>query len=95
MNIRTPSARGTDPESSHLAAERITQSGKRSSQQDEAVRLVTSYPGHTAAELAEFSRLDRYQLSRRLPEIERIHVHKGSMRECRILGSQCVTWWPL
>ena len=95
MNITMPNSRTTDPITSHIAGEAITQSGKRFNQQAEALRLVSSYPGHTAAELAEFSRLDRYQLSRRLPELEHIRIKKGDMRLCRILDSQCVTWWPV
>lgn len=94
MNIQTPNARNTDPLSSHIAGENITRSSKRSSQQEEALRLVKSYPGHTAAELAKFSLLDRYQLNRRLPELVGIYIQKGAMRECRILGSTCVTWYP-
>lgn len=91
----TPAARSTDPQSSHLAAEKITRNGTRASQQQEVVRLVTDYPGHTSAELARRSgRLDRWQIARRLPECAPVYVQRGKMRICRVTGNKCITWWP-
>lgn len=94
MNIQTPAARNTDPQSSHIAAKRVTLSGIRANQQIEVFRLVKKYPGLTSAELSrKTKKLDRYQIARRLPELK--GVRKGVPRHCGISKQSCDTWWPI
>lgn len=49
----TPAARATDPVTSHEAAEHITESGTRASQQHLVLGAVERWPACTSAELAE------------------------------------------
>jgi len=95
MNIQTPHSRSTDPEASHMAGEKITKSGKRFTQQQQVKELVQDYPGCTAPELASFCNLDRYQVNRRLSDLDDISIVKGPTRKCKELDSVCSTWWPL
>lgn len=94
--VETPAARRTDPESSHLAAEHVTRSGKRGLQQAQATAAVRSFPGCTSFELALKTDIDRYTLARRLPEcVTAGTVRKGEQRTCSITGRQALTWWPV
>lgn len=91
--VQTPIARASDPLSSHLAAEAITASGTRFSQQEDAADAVSRHPGHTSQELAELTGLDRYMLARRLPECETAgRVRKGPMRTCTVTGRKAHEW---
>ena len=88
-----PIARNTDPESSHIAAHEITYSGSRTTQQIEAFNLVAAYPGHTSRELAYISELDRYQMARRLSDLEHAGlVTKGPARRDETNLRMAVTW---
>lgn len=90
-----PAARKTDPPSSHAAAREIDLSGSRKAQLLAALLLVENNPGCTSLELAQRGKLDRYQLARRLPELERGEfVRRGEIRDCRIGKRPAVTWWP-
>ena len=94
--IATPAARRTDPESSHLAAEQHTRSGRRASQQDQAHAAVRAAPGRTSAELAAATGIDRYLLARRLPECETAgRVRRSTMRICTVTGRLATTWVPV
>jgi len=93
LEIRTPASRLTDPETSHLAAEHMNASGKRGHQQRQALELVRKYPNHTSDELADYGVLDRYQLARRLPELETAKlVERGPARRSAKTGRQAQTW---
>lgn len=94
--VHTPAARNSDPESSHLAAEHVTRSGKRGQQQTQATAAVRSFPGCTSFELALKTDIDRYTLARRLPEcVTAGSVRKGEQRTCSITGRQALTWFPI
>lgn len=89
-------ARSTDPATSWDAAERITRSGRAAIQQATALLAVKTFPGCTSAELAAHCSLDRYQLARRLPELEeRYQVRRGNARKCSATGYSAVTWLPV
>lgn len=91
----TPAARNTDPETSHLAAEENTRSGRRAVQQHAVLAAVMAQPGLTSRELAQAAGMDRYVVARRLPELEAAKiVRKGGARECRVSKRRAVTWWP-
>ena len=92
--MTTASARRTDPPSSHEAAQRVEASGAAATQRERVLALVRAYPGCTSAELAGDG-LDRYQLARRLPELEAGgFVRKGPLATCRVMGTRAVSWWP-
>ena len=91
----TPIARATDPESSHEAADEVTGDGTRASQQWVIFSLVTKNPGCTSDELASVCYLDRYQVARRLPELEDAgYIRRGALRMSGISGRKATTWWP-
>ena len=63
----TPRARRSDPETSHIAADRIKASGVLGKQQAAVLEAVRRYPGSTAVEIAKLAGIDRYAVSRRRP----------------------------
>lgn len=82
---RPPRARRNDPDSSHLAADRMEKSGAMGEQMQAVLDAVKRYDGSTSKELAELSGLDRHAVARRLPELETkklIHAteHPGGCR---------------
>jgi hypothetical protein len=87
----TPRARRSDPETSHLAAERIRP--KLRKQQQAVLDALARWPGSTAVELAKVSGLDRYLVSRRLPELTPIWVRRGRPRACSVAGTIQGTWY--
>lgn len=92
--VETPAARSTDPESSHMAADDITRSGKRAHQQHQAVAAVRAKPGMTSFELALATGLDRFMLARRLPDcVTAGSVVKGTPKKCTVTGKMALTWW--
>lgn len=94
MNIQTPASRLNDPQSSHEAEGHINRSGARSVQQEIVLSAVRKNPGHTSRELTGFCELDRYQIARRLADLEQGgFVFKGHMRECTAGGRNAVTWF--
>ena len=94
MNNYPPATRATDPDTSRLAEAEITQTGKRGAQCEQVRQLVEAYPGRTSLELSHHSDLDRYQISRRLADLEDADVvRKGEARACSWGRRQMVTWW--
>lgn len=68
-----PASRRDDPDSSMQAEERVTQSGIRSKQALTCLKILLDYDGRSSKVLAKCTnRLDRYQLARRLPELEKL-----------------------
>jgi DNA-binding MarR family transcriptional regulator len=93
LPIEAPRARRTDPETSHEAAQAVLGSGQVKVQQAIVLEAVLRWPGLTSLELAARLRLDRYQVARRLPELERAGlVAKGPAR--RVGLRYGVTWLP-
>ena len=90
----TPRARNSDPAPSHAAAERLKKSGRLRAQQQTVLDALTRWPGSTAVELAKASGIDRYVVSRRLPELVPLWVHRGRPRVCTVAGTAQTTWYP-
>lgn len=87
--------RKTDPVTSQLAGQDIVESGACGRQQAFWLDLVQKYPGRTSRELAFMAQVDRYQGSRRLPELERDKkVKRGADKVCTQGGKLSATWWP-
>jgi len=94
--FRTPIAKNTDPASSHIAAERMDDSGARMRNVVRVSRYVRTHPGSTAAELqALIGDLDVVEVQRRLSDMKNAgNAHHGPrLRYCRIAGQRVVTWW--
>jgi len=95
LDMFAPASRATDPVSSFEAEERVTESGSRKRQMDEILDTVRCTPGRTSLELSTRLKLDRYQVARRLPDLERANlVNRGAIRVCSIAQTKAVTWWP-
>ena len=88
-------ARNTDPESSHLAAEYMDASGKRSTNQKTILEYIGRNHGMTAAEIGAGTGLGQHEASRRLSEMAGRDVMRGGIRKCSIKGTKMLTWWPL
>ena len=91
-NYRAPGparARRTDPESSHIAADTAEQRGIITRHAEIVRGAVERYPGLTSKQLAEACPLDRVQIARRLPELER----SGLIRRRSKKGEE-EKWFP-
>jgi hypothetical protein len=91
-NVDTPRARRSDPATSHLAAERVRPRLRK--QQRQVLDALTRWPGSTAVELATRSGLDRYLVSRRLPELVPQYARRGKPRSCTVASTPQTTWYP-
>lgn len=97
---QSPVARKGDPASSKRAAQAITNSGKRATQQRHILEMVRQNAGRTAQELAALDPepgFDRYVYGRRLSELAEAVpplVKRGEARKCCVTGIKVTTWWP-
>jgi DNA-binding CsgD family transcriptional regulator len=91
----TPRARRSDPETSHQAAAAIKATGALTKQQHQVLDAVRQWPGKTAVELARLAGIDRYAVSRRLPELSGVHVRRGPPRACTVNGRAQTVWYPV
>lgn len=88
-------ARRSDPSTSHTAAEQLSASGRLRAQQQQVLDALIRWPGSTAVELATNSGLDRYLVSRRLPDLAKLgKVRRMAPRTCRVNGTAQTTWRP-
>lgn len=88
-----PRARKSDPATSHAAAARVAP--KLRAQQQQVLIALRLWPGSTAVELAKAAGLDRYLVSRRLPELVPEFVRRGKPRICSVAGTPQTTWYPV
>lgn len=87
-------SRRSDPATSVEAARRIEGDGKAAKHRRMLLEAVRARPKRTAAEYGKQVGLDRFEASRRLPELRPFWVDCGDPRECEVLKSKCMTWWP-
>ncbi len=86
-------ARNTDHITSHQAARAVEASGMTGYHRNILLAFVRNNPGMTAAEIAHGSGLDRYEASRRLPELRRAGLlRNGDARKCSILFHKSLIW---
>lgn len=94
--LRSPIAASSDPDTSHLAAKAVTESGQREGQLLAVLAVLKKYPRLTSMELAHHaSEPDkmRFICARRLPELERGGlVRRAGKRECSISGMKATIW---
>ena len=93
--VERPLARSTDPETSHIAAEEITEEGQLVGLRRRAYELVRDNPGRIARELSAIAGdHDARTINRRLGEIERMGlIYRGAEKRCEVTGRLCATWW--
>ena len=96
ITLLPPAARNSDPETSHEAAEQVTESGTRWTQINALVRLVRRHPGLTGNELARYGILTERQLSRRLSDAHKANlIYPGKKRKCSETGFNARSWYPV
>jgi len=89
-----PIAHRDGTQSERIAAVDVTESGTRESQVLIVAKYVSDHPGQTALGIAAKTKLDRYQVSRRLADAEHLGlVHKGEPVIREVWRPQS-TWWP-
>lgn len=92
----TPRARRSDPATSHIAAERMRESGALGKQTAAVLEAVRRWPGSTAVEIAQRAEIDRHAVSRRLPELAKlVQIRRGPPRACSVNGNPQTTWFPV
>ena len=91
-------SRTDDPSTSHEAARNVERTGTAQSHREKILALVRAFPGSTCDELAaDLHTLNRYQVSKRLPELLDAtppYIEAREPRTCRIAGTRQLTWWP-
>jgi predicted Rossmann fold nucleotide-binding protein DprA/Smf involved in DNA uptake len=85
-----PTARAADPDTSHEAASLATVF-----QRDHFNRIATALGGEslTAGEIGSRAGMDNVQVSRRLPEMEKMgRVVRDGARVCAVKGTKMTAW---
>ena len=78
---------------SAIAHQQHESSGKAASHRETILSYVRTFPGHTSAEIAAAIRMERHEVSRRLPELEKSgDVIRGPERVCSTNGTRMATW---
>src|SRR5215469_10013904 len=91
--MTTPARRNRAVRGSRREMERT---GRRASQSEAVLEMVKRHPRRTSLELSRLSQLDRYTVSRRLPELERRGlIRRGVIRDCTVNGRPMLTWEPV
>lgn len=89
-----PLSRNTDSLGSFKAADRLGRTGLGSRKRLAVYHALRQHQGSTSAELAQAAGLDRHDVARRLPELEKAGwVSRGGVRQCTACGLPCVTWF--
>lgn len=90
----SPAARAKDPETSHIAAEKITESGKRVAACNIILAVLQEKDGLTSKEISARCDLDRHQCGRRMVDLEQSNlIRRGEKRFCTVDGGQALEWW--
>lgn len=88
-----PRARNSDPETSHEAAAKIRPRITRTI--DSVYQALKRRRNITSRELAQAAGLDRYEVARRLVDLERAGLaERGPKRRCTVQGWAAITWNP-
>lgn len=97
---RFPRTRRGDPRSSQDAATAIEESGRAKTQALRVLRALRRYPNSTSMELAKASRIDRYAVARRLPELATANLVKRyeptkATAPCVVSKKRVCRWSPV
>jgi predicted transcriptional regulator len=89
-----PLSRSMDPVGSFQAGARTHKTGVGSRKRLAVYHALRSNQGATSAELARTMDVDRHDVARRLPELERAGwIVRGRRRRCTVCAVECVTWF--
>jgi DNA-binding MarR family transcriptional regulator len=83
-------SRRSDPASSKRAAQEVIESGTVRNHEAIIVDLLRMYPGSTTKQLAGHGPLDRYQVARRMKELEKRNIVRRTSE-----GSEECRWWAV
>lgn len=104
--VVTPASRRSDPETSHLAAEQHTKSGKRNTNYWIVVLALGELyamrqHGITAGELTQYINeqershfLEYHEVVRRLADAKEVDAWAGSKRQCSVRRNPAQQWYP-
>lgn len=91
--MRDGAAKSNDPWTSHEAGDDVVEAGVTLKHFGEILKAMAADEPRTSAEIARVCTLDRWQVARRLPEMERRDlVQRGPARLCRVCSRQSITW---
>ena len=92
----SPATRISHPQTSAIAEENITESGRRQRHCDIILKALRRHNGSTSAELSLFVPLTKEQVHKRMNDLaEHDHIKRGEKRICNVKDSLCLTWWIL
>jgi len=92
----SPTTRVSHPETSHIAEEKITKTGRRARHCWIILNALRRHNGSTSAELAQFTPLTKEQCHKRMHDlVENEYIRRGKKRICSVKGTLCCTWWIL
>ncbi len=87
--------RNRNPSTSREAFQKHIDNGNLKSHRSIVLKGVSTYPGHTAAEVAQKIGLSHVETQRRLSDLCRDGVLLMSgRRRCQVKGSAMSLWWP-
>lgn len=96
INIQTPNARESDPVTSHLAGDYVTDSGSRKRMMLRLVELVRETPNKTCRELEKANGYEVGQLSKRANEAEAAGlIARNLTRKCSVSGRRAYLLEPV
>ncbi len=88
--------RKSHPETSRIAEENVTKSGKRAGHCRIVLNALRQHNGSTSAELAQYTLLTKEQVHKRMNDlVENEYIKRGGKRICSVKGTLCCTWWIL
>jgi hypothetical protein len=91
--FKWPASKNSDPSTSKIADEKITQSGKRESRAYYWAKQVQEFPELTSSELAAITSGDRYECAKRLTDARNLKlVRNGERRLCKVTNNLAMTW---
>lgn len=101
--LENPIARDDDPDTSHLAADKITKDGSRGERAQQILSIVCMLPGSTGGEIGAgmYSTFPEIGMksavtspSKRLADLEEAGlVRRGDRRPCTDTKMTCITWY--
>lgn len=98
LNFDAPLARAGDPVTSHIAAQKLVESGKWRGQKGLVLTWMREHQidaehSLTASEMARDSGIRHPTVHKRLPDLELAGwVTKCGKRTCKVTGEYCCTW---
>ena len=93
IDFVVPATRNTDPRTSFDAERSHTESGNRTGNLANMVAWVKMNPGHVATEIAEKTKTDRHETSRRLADARTLGLLRNGDSRKPAGGNKQMTWY--